>query len=135
MNSSAADFLMEVIECNSHCSTIHAQDIVICSDFKLNENIRAGYFVYYQVNSALTLNHTRRQWIDLGIHPEVCMTQLDTCGAAGGAISLWLRVLDCSDWAGVLSSRDSGTGFQIYCRPPVMRYEILKTGLDVGNLW
>ena len=53
MNSSAADFLMEVIECNSHCSTIHVQDIVICSDFKLNENIRAGYFVYYQVNSAL----------------------------------------------------------------------------------
>ena len=44
-----------------------------------------------QVNSALALDHTQRQWVDLGIHTEACMTRPDTCGSAGGAISLWGR--------------------------------------------
>ena len=46
-------------------------------------------------------------WIDLGIHIEACMTDPETCGEAGGAISLWLRVIDCPTalWAGIVTTR------------------------------
>ena len=36
----------------------------------------------------------RNQWVDLGIHTEACMTRPETCGAAGGAISMWVTC----DW-------------------------------------
>ena len=49
------------------------------------------YYFLNQVNSAWTLNHTRRQWIDLGIHTEVCITHPETC-TSGGAISLWVNI-------------------------------------------
>ena len=48
----------------------------------------------YQVNNALTLDQTRKQWVDLGIHTEACMTRPETCGAEGGAISVWVNVID-----------------------------------------
>ena len=72
---------------------------------------------------ALALDHTQSQWVDLGTHTEACMTQSETCGAAGGAISLWVKLIDCPDWSGVLSSRGSGTGIEIYCRSSAMRYD------------
>ena len=51
------------------------------------------------------------------------MTRPETCGAAGGAISLWVNLIDCPDWAGILSSRASGkTASQIYCKPSLLRY-------------
>ena len=59
---------------------------------------------------ALTLNHTRSQWVDLGIHTDVCMTRM-TCGAAGGAISLWVKVIECSGRCGIISS--SGTSIRL----------------------
>ena len=44
------------------------------------------------------------------------MTQPDTCGTAGGAVSLWLRENGCTDVSGMFTSRTStGTGFNIYC--------------------
>ena len=42
----------------------------------------------YQVNCGWALDRTRRQWVDLGIHTEACMTDPRTCGAAGGAVSV-----------------------------------------------
>ena len=47
------------------------------------------------MNFALTLDHTKKQWVDLGIHTEACMTRPETCGAAGGAISVWVKIRDC----------------------------------------
>ena len=58
------------------------------------------------------------------------MTQPDTCGEAGGAISLWYRVISCpldsgtdnqfsgSVGRGIITSIESlnSTGFHIYCR-------------------
>ena len=52
-----------------------------------------SYYFLNQVNSAWNLNHTRRQWIDLGIHTEVCITRPETC-TAGGAISLWVNIAE-----------------------------------------
>ena len=45
------------------------------------------------------------QWIDLGTHTEACMTRLDTCGVAGGAVSLWLKESRCTDMNGMITAR------------------------------
>ena len=63
----------------------------------------------YQVNSAVSLDRTRNQWVDLGIHSEACMTRPETCGTAGGAISLWVKVIDCPRYAGIIPSLDYST--------------------------
>ena len=80
------------------------------------------FFCFHQVICALTLNHTKRQWVDLGIHTEACMTQPETCGAAGGAISMWLKLLDSPSPSGIISSWSSdSTGSMI--------------NFQTGNLW
>ena len=47
------------------------------------------------------------------------MTRPETCGRAGGAVSLWYREIDCPGEIGAgLTSRSSGksTGFSLNCR-------------------
>ena len=60
---------------------------------------------------------SRRQWIDLGIHDDVCMPRPHTCGAEGGSISLWMRVIRCPDIGGILTSiSQSNSGrFVVFC--------------------
>ena len=58
------------------------------------------------MNCAVSTDRTRSQWVDLGIHTEACMTRPETCGAAGGAINFWIRLIDCPDEGGVISSLD-----------------------------
>ena len=54
---------------------------------------------------ALSVDRTKKQWIDLGIHTEACMTRPETCGEAGGAISLWVNLIDCpSAVCGIVST-------------------------------
>ena len=79
----------------------------------------------YKVNSALILDRTKRQWIDLGTRTEACMTQPETCGATGGAISMWLKIVDCPEGCGVISSHESGTGCIIYCHPAALKYLVI----------
>ena len=45
------------------------------------------------------------------------MTRM-TCGAAGGAISMWMKLVDCPDEGGIISTLDIGaqTGFRIFCK-------------------
>ena len=78
---------------------------------------------FYQVNSAWSLDHTKKQWIDLGVHTESCITRPDTCGAAGGAISLWMNLLECpSLYGGIITSRTPWTrGSKISC--------------EIGEIW
>ena len=81
-------------------------------------------FICYQVNNAWTVDRTKRQWVDLGIDTEACMTLPETCGAAGGAISLWMNVIDCQWFGGTVSSLKSGTtGSMIYCRSSYIWYD------------
>ena len=54
------------------------------------------------MNKAWTLDSTKRQWVDLGIHTEACMSNME-CGS-GGALSLWLRVTYCEAHGGIISS-------------------------------
>ena len=76
-----------------------------------------------QINSAISLDRAKSQWVDLDIHTEACMTQLESWGAAGGAISVWVRVNHCPDWTGIISTYDTGTGYEIYCRGIQMRLD------------
>ena len=46
------------------------------------------------MKKALALDRTKKQWVDLGIQTENCMTQPETCGEAGGAISVWMKLND-----------------------------------------
>ena len=74
----------------------------------------------FQINSAVSTDRNLNQWIDLGIHTDVCITRPDTCGAAGGAVSLWLRLLDCGEGqlSGLITSTPDSfgsTGFIIAC--------------------
>ena len=72
--------------------------------------------ILQQVNSALTLDETRNQLINVGIHTEACMTRPETCGAAGGAISLWVNQIECPLPGGIVSTRAFGSsGSLIYC--------------------
>ena len=69
---------------------------------------------YFQVNCGWTFNRTRRQWVDLGIQTQVCIGCPETCGTAGGAISVWLRVIDCESWDGFLSSASQSIESHFY---------------------
>ena len=64
---------------------------------------------------AVSTNESRRQWIDLDIHTEACMTHM-TCGEDGGAVSMWIEGTHC-DIGGILTTiqYQSGTGFFLDC--------------------
>ena len=73
----------------------------------------------FKINSAVSIDRARDQWIHLETHPDAaCMTRPETCGAAGGAISLWVNVIDCPQTAGIVTSIDDPdqSGFRIWCR-------------------
>ena len=82
--------------------------------------------LFSQDNYALTLDRTRSQWVDFGNHTEACVTRPETCGTAGGAISLWVKVIVCPlSWCGIITSRDSvRSGSAITCNPGYIGYGI-----------
>ena len=46
------------------------------------------------------------------------MTRPETCGVAGGsgAVSFWMKLVDCPDFGGIISSLIlNKTGLQVYC--------------------
>ena len=55
----------------------------------------------------MNLNKSKSQWIDLGFHPEVCLTQRYGCGVAGGAVSLWLKLIEVG---GIITTRSVQSG-------------------------
>ena len=68
------------------------------------------------MNFVLNLDRKKRQWLDLGIHAEACMTNM-TCGAAGGAISLWVKITECPKNAGIITTQAQGktVGSAVVC--------------------
>ena len=52
------------------------------------------------------------------------MTRPETCGAAGGAISLWINVIECG-YGGIISSWVEGfTGSNIFCNVDKIVYVV-----------
>ena len=78
-----------------------------------------------KINSAVSTDGSRNQRIDLGSHTEACMTRPETCGTAGGAVSFWLKDIDCgNDYNnGIISTQQSGTfsGFNVQCHQGQIR--------------
>ena len=56
------------------------------------------------MNSAVGINRNLGQSIDLGVHTEAFMTRPETCGAAGGAISLWVKIDDPFGYHGIITT-------------------------------
>ena len=55
------------------------------------------------------------------------MTRPETCGVAGGAISLWVKMMDCVNECGIVSSYRARTGSLIYCYFETLRYDYSYT--------
>ena len=96
--------------------------------FSIIEKPAGVFFCYakmvfvFQINKALAFERSKRQWVDLGIHTGVCMAQPNTCGAAGGAISLWIKLLDCPNDSGIISSFvATNTSTVIFCRDDAIK--------------
>ena len=77
------------------------------------------YHLYFQFSSAVGTDRFHNQWIDLGYHSDVCLTHRYGCGEAGGALSMWLRLIDCPARGGIITTRAgrnvNPTGFNIFC--------------------
>ena len=67
------------------------------------------------MGSAVGLSIGMKQWVDLGVLQEACITRPETCGAAGGAVSLWARLRVCDGFCGIISPviKTPSTGFTI----------------------
>ena len=78
----------------------------------------------FQINSAISTDRAQSEWVNLGVHLEICMTHPESCGAAGGAISVWFRIVACSLAGAVVTTVSNSTaGYHIYCdsfRPPTL---------------
>ena len=56
------------------------------------------------MRKAIKLDHTMKQYVDLGILTEPCITVPFKCGSHGAAISLWIKITSLKGH-GILSSR------------------------------
>ena len=112
----------------NHCTDWLLQKYVKCQLSNKNTWLHFIFTVLFhvdQVGFALTLDRTKKQWVDFGIQTEVCMTLPQTCDAAGGVISLWIKIVDCPDRAGIISSHTYGkTSSRIVCTSNNIRYDI-----------
>ena len=69
-----------------------------------------------QVNNAIVTNSSQKQWVDLGSMSDACITLPDTCGPEGAAVAVWVKIYECANSNGFLSSLKSGkTGFMFFC--------------------
>ena len=71
--------------------------------------------IILKINPAVRTDRTESQWIDLGIHTEACMTRPETCGVAGGSLSFWMKLRNCPEELGVITTIHSGTGLMVLC--------------------
>ena len=45
-----------------------------------------------------------QQWMDLGNLSQACITVPESCGTNGGTVAAWIRVLECEDDGGIVTS-------------------------------
>ena len=66
------------------------------------------------------------------------MTQPDTCDEAGGAISMWIKVIDCpiNESCGIITTLQGGRfhGFLIRCFEGNIRYTFIITSKKISIL-
>ena len=77
-----------------------------------------GYSRVFQVGKAVRTDRAYYQYVSLGnLSEHACLVAPDACGAAGGAISIWLRIIDCPTYSGIITSTPHGyaAGFLLFC--------------------
>ena len=87
------------------------------------------------VNSALTLDHTKEQYVYLGFHTDICMTRPETCGAAGGAISVWINLIGCTHGGIISTLVYDSSGSVIACSDGSFRYYQCISLVREGRQW
>ena len=72
-----------------------------------------------QVNKAVRTNLTEKQWVNMGtISPLACFVIPKMCGSAGGALSVWMKILECQKETGIITSLNASEiseGFLVTC--------------------
>ena len=96
---------------------------LLCVFYEILRNNLTLKSKLFQVNNGISTNLTENQWVDLGnLSAVACLPLPDSCGTAGGAMSVWIRILDCPDGTGIISSFDVMTGFHVFCINQNTRY-------------
>ena len=98
--------------------------LIIDLTIGLFNNSKVVIFIHLvQIKGAISLYHARKQWVDLEILKEACITNPETCGAAAGSVAFWMRrKLADHISRGIISSQGpNGTGFRIYTRDSKLR--------------
>ena len=88
---------------------------------KICSSVNLLKYALLQLGYAWSVDRTSKQWIDVGIHTEACMTRPETCGSAGGAVSFWINVVNCTGFqylGGLITTENAGPGLRIFCHAP-----------------
>ena len=66
------------------------------------------------------------------LYNAACITDPRLCGAAGGAVSFWLKIITCTNLDGIISSRGHNKkGFVIHCDSNKIVYAVHFIILDI----
>ena len=71
-----------------------------------------------------------QQWMELGNQSQACITIPESCGAQGGTISVWVKIVECPTGDGgsaaiITSFLPVQTGFTLQCIETQMEYVLL----------
>ena len=75
--------------------------------FALNLKKKIFYLTcfIFQFNNAVHTDRTQHQSVELGdLSVYACLTIPESCGSAGGALSVWIKIEDCAGEGGIISS-------------------------------
>ena len=84
---------------------------IVCKNQMLNIKI-------FQLNKAVRTDLSKKQWLNMvNISALACFVIPQSCGSAGGALSVWMKIEECPDETGVVSSLISefSEGFLMAC--------------------
>ena len=59
----------------------------------------------FKLNNAVYTDRSRYQSVELGdLSAHACLTIPESCGSAGAALSVWIKIEDCAGEGGIISS-------------------------------
>ena len=58
----------------------------------------------FQFYKAVRTDRSQKAWVNLGnLSTVACIVVPESCGLAGGALSVWIKIEDCPNYAGIIS--------------------------------
>ena len=71
----------------------------------------------FKFDNAVRTDRSQYQSVNLGdLSSHACLIIPESCGSVGGALSVWIKIEDCSGDGGIISSnRNDYEGLQISC--------------------